>query len=511
VVCGLNFGPRLSVSRASRYPPERKLLSSAHGGLGSTPRTRRKTNIPSIQNRQQFVKKTVVLSFPFPKLGSMKSAPQKKLLTFLAAMGLAARVLAADFFIHDGDRVVFLGDSITEQRLYTTYIEAYALTRHPQWQLAFRNVGWGGDTAWLRQRSHPDESKLFAADEATQQGMVDDAVGRGLGRDVLPLKPTAVTIDFGMNDHSYQAFRVDIFGAYVRSQAELAKVLKSNGVRVALLTPQPIEDKRPDPDQDVRNQSLRKFSDGLKDVAAKASVTFGDQFDPYMAIMLRERAANPKVVIGGGDAVHPGPIGHMIMAWAILKELGASALVSRAEIDGAAKTVVAVGACRIENLKFADEGISFDRLDDALPMPIDPAAEPVLKLAPILAELNRYDLMITGLAAGAYQLTIDGESVGKATAEQLGKGWNLAAEAGPITKQTQELLKLVFQKNNLFFNRWRNVQLFSFPAWAQSTEAETQRSAELARMDQKIVESEAQIEKLRKPQLRHFELKPVPP
>ncbi len=434
---------------------------------------------------------------------------KKRFVTLFALVGLAARVIAADFFIHDNDRVVFLGDSITEQRLYTTYIEAYVLTRHPQWQLSFRNVGWGGDTAWLRQRSHPDEPQLFAADEAVQQAMVDDAVGRGLRRDVLALKPTAVTVDFGMNDHSYQAFRPDIFGAYIRSQAEIAKVLKANGVRVALLTPQPIEEKRPNPDQDVRNQSLRKFSDGLKDVAAKAGVIFGDQFDPYMAIMLRERAANPKAFIGGGDAIHPGPIGHTIMAWAILKELGASALVSRAEIDGATKAVVAVEACRIQNLKVADGVISFDRLDDALPMPIDLAAEPVLKLAPVLDELNRYELRITGLASGMYELNIDGESVGKASAEQLGKGWNLAATAGPITKQAQELLKLVFQKNNLFFNRWRSVQLFAFPAWAQTPEAESQRAAELTRMDKEIAASEAQIEKVRKPQSRHFELKPV--
>src|SRR3954449_1539092 len=117
---------------------------------------------------------------------------------------------AGDFLIHDGDRVVFLGDSITEQRLYTTYIEAYALTRHPNWKLSFRNVGWGGDTAWLRQRSHPDEAKLFAADESAQQKMVEDSVRHGLERDVLPLKPTLVTIKFGMNDHAYVAFREDI-------------------------------------------------------------------------------------------------------------------------------------------------------------------------------------------------------------------------------------------------------------------------------------------------------------
>jgi len=42
----------------------------------------------------------------------------------------------------------------------------------------------------------------------------------------------------------------------------------------------------------VKNQSLRQFSDGLKEVAAKQGATFVDQFDPYMAIMLRERAAN---------------------------------------------------------------------------------------------------------------------------------------------------------------------------------------------------------------------------
>src|SRR3954467_7881857 len=81
---------------------------------------------------------------------------------------------AGEFLIHDGDRVVFLGDSITEQRLYTTYIEAYTLSRHPNWKLWFRNVGWGGDTSWLRQRAHPDEAKLFAAEPAAQQKMIEE-------------------------------------------------------------------------------------------------------------------------------------------------------------------------------------------------------------------------------------------------------------------------------------------------------------------------------------------------
>jgi lysophospholipase L1-like esterase len=437
----------------------------------------------------------------------MKSAIRKLLFTLAAATLLGTSVSAGEFFIKDNDRVVFLGDSITEQRLYTTYIEAYALTRHPDWKLWFRNVGWGGDTSWLRQRAHPDEKQLFAADEASQQKMVEDSVGRGLARDVLPLKPTVVTIKFGMNDHSYQKFREDIFKAYVRSQSELAKVLEANGARVAFLTSQPIEEKRPDPDKDVKNQSLRQFSDGLKAVAAKQGATFVDQFDPYMAIMLRERAADPAAFIGGGDAVHPGPAGHTIMAWAILKALGAPALVSRAELDGAAGKVLAAEGCRVTNLKADNGTVAFDRSDDALPMPVDPKAEPALKLAPILQDLNRYELKVTGLPEGTYELSIDGEPAGKVSSEDLAKGWNLATSAGPITKQAQEVLPLVFQKNNLFYQRWRAVQLYEFPGWAQSPEAESKRAAELARLDGQIAEAEAQIDAARKPKSHHFELR----
>ena len=438
----------------------------------------------------------------------MKSVRLRFLLLLNVSFSLALSGIAGDFLIKDGDRVVFLGDSITEQRLYTTYIEAYALTRHPNWKLTFRNVGWGGDTSWLRQRAHPDEKALFAADEATQQKMVEHSVGRGLSRDVLPLNPTVVTVKFGMNDHSYQPFREDIFGTYVRSQEQIAKVLKSNGARVAFLTPQPIEDKRPDPDKDARNQSLRKFSDGLKNVCSREGATFVDQFDPYMAIMLRERANNPSALIGGGDAVHPGPTGHTLMAWAILKGLGATPLVSRAEVDCATKKAT-TSECRVENLKVSDSAVSFDRLDEALPMPIDPRAEAATKLAPVLEDLDLYELRITGLPSGSYQLSIDGEEAGKAGADELAKGMNLASQAGPITKQAQEVLELVFKKNNQYFNRWRSVQLFEFPPWARSPEVEKQRSAELARLDQQIAETETQIDVARKPKLRHFEFKRV--
>lgn len=431
-----------------------------------------------------------------------------RLVVFFGAFALlTSSLLAGEFLIRDGDRVVFLGDSITEQRLYTTYIEAYALTRHPEWKLWFRNVGWGGDTSWLRQRAHPNEGQLFAANPDEQQKMVADAVGRGLARDVLPLKPSVVTVKFGMNDHSYQAFREDIFGAYIRSQTQIAEVLKANGARVAFLTSQPIEDKRPDPDKDVRNQSLRKFSDGLKEVAAKTGSTFVDQFDPYMAIMMKERTAKADAFIGGGDAVHPGPAGHTIMAWAVLKGLGATPIVSAAEINAKTSKVASALNCRIQNLSSQDGSISFERLDEALPMPIDPKATPALKIAPILQDLDRYELKVGGLAPGSYALTIDGEEAGRFTAEQLADGCNLANTPGPITSQSQEILRLVFEKNNVFFTRWRNVQLFDMPGWARGPEVEAKRNAELARLDSEISTFESRIDTARKPKLHRFELK----
>ena len=389
----------------------------------------------------------------------------------------------AEFAIRDGDRVVLLGDSITEQRQYTTFIETYTLTRFPKWHITFRNIGWGGDTA---------------------QG----GLGRA-GRDMLPLKPTFVTIDFGMNDHGYRAFEKDIFNNYVDKQTQLVTLLKEKGARVALLTPQPIEEKRPDPDKDVRNESLRKMSDGLRDVAAKQGVLFADQFDPYMAVMLKARRADPNALIGGGDAVHPGPAGHTIMAWAVLKCLGAPAAVSSAELDGNASKVIAATGCQITDLKVADGALSFTRKDATLPVPVDPAAEGVTNLIPLLTDLSRYELKVTGLTAPKYQLLIDDKPAAIFTAQELAQGCNLTLTAGPITEQTRRIWNLVTDKNNAFFNRWRGVQLFEEPAWAKTPAFEDTREKELARLDVEIAQLETRIHAECQPLPHGFVLKPA--
>jgi len=414
---------------------------------------------------------------------------------------LALRCLAGDagFFIRGGDRVVFLGDSITEQKLYTTYIEAYTVTRFPKQEFHFWNSGWGGDTSWLRMRSQPDEDKLFAAKGDELQKLVEAAVDKCLIRDVVSFKPTVVTVNFGMNDHGYQAFREDIFRTYVASQTEIAKVLKTNGVRVVLMTPQPIEAPLARPDRDPRNESLRKFGKGLKGVASKQGVLFIDQFDPYMEIMKPAHRGNTNACIGGGDAVHPGPVGHTLMACIILKALKAPAMVSSAELrvsDGKGGTVVRETQCRLSNVKYDDTTLSFDRDDDCLPMPLDERATNVVKLAPVMDDVNRYELRVRGLKADRYDVAIDGEVVATVAGKELARGWNMAMVGGPITKQGREVLALIFKKNEIEGVLW-------------SAQIRPWRKAERPGLQKQIDDLEVQITAACQPRPHHFEVKPT--
>src|SRR5271154_5576446 len=118
--------------------------------------------------------------------------------TALLLMGSAAFPAAepaGDFFFKDKDRIVFLGDSITEQYQYSSDIELYLTTRFPKWNLTFINAGIGGDSA-----------------------------GGGANRfanHVLAEKPTAVTINFGMNDGGYGAFNANSAKNFAANTAKM--------------------------------------------------------------------------------------------------------------------------------------------------------------------------------------------------------------------------------------------------------------------------------------------------
>ena len=299
---------------------------------------------------------------------------------------------AAEFFFKDGDVVVMIGDSITEQHLYSNYVEMWTVTRFPAWKLTFRNVGIGGD------RSVGGNSRF--------------------ARDVLRYRPSAMTVDFGMNDGGYRAFEEATFKPYMDGLQGMADQATAANIRVAWATPQPLDTADPGPTALTGyNQTLEKFSDGVKVIAEKNGGLFVDQFHPYLAVLDKARSAGPKYErITAGDAVHPGPPGQALMAASILKGLGFPSLVSSAELDAAGSKVVAAENCTIENVTAKDGGLSFSRLDAALPFfPAEAAS--ILPYAPLLEELNDYHLKVTGLETGKYEVRVGGKKVAELTAE----------------------------------------------------------------------------------------------
>ncbi len=133
----------------------------------------------------------------------MKPASVVRILCFVACIALRAR--ADSFALKDGDRVVFYGDSITDQRLYTTFTETYVLTRFPKLDVTFVHSGWGGDRV---------------------TGGGGGPIDVRLRRDVFAYKPTVVTIMLGMNDGSYRAFDETIFETYAKGYQHIIDSVK---------------------------------------------------------------------------------------------------------------------------------------------------------------------------------------------------------------------------------------------------------------------------------------------
>src|SRR2546423_5410456 len=100
---------------------------------------------------------------------------------------------AQDFFLKNGDTVVFYGDSITDQRLYTTFAETYVLTRFPALRIEFVHSGWGGDRV---------------------SGGGGGPIDVRLRRDVIAYRPTVMTIMLRLNDGRYRAYDESIFHDY---------------------------------------------------------------------------------------------------------------------------------------------------------------------------------------------------------------------------------------------------------------------------------------------------------
>jgi lysophospholipase L1-like esterase len=369
------------------------------------------------------------------------------LLAAVVLLGTASFASAQEFFFNKGDVVVVMGDSITEQRLYSNYIEIWSQTRFPSYNLVFRNVGIGGDTS--------------------------GGGNNRFKRDVLAFKPTVLTVDFGMNDGRYQwpgrivktldvkkkagereVTEADIktnYDLYMKGLQGIADQAKAAKIRVAWITPQPVEH-NPGTEDEKYNKTLEKFSAGVKDIAKKNDGLFVDQFHPYWEVIEEARKNGEKGRITGGDAVHPQAPGQALMAYAILKGMNFPRQVSSVEINGKKEFTK---NCKVTELTSDATHVKFMREDTALPY-FPEAAKSILKYASLLEDMNYYGLQVKGLKEGKYDVLLGGKKAGTFTDQELAKSVNLAAGAlasGPVADQVKDVVKAVNDKTSYYHDQ----------------------------------------------------------
>lgn len=335
---------------------------------------------------------------------------KKRLLHFSSLallLAAAAPMRAEDASILKPDDVVAIcGDSITEQRLYSLFIEDYLQMCQAAQPINVVQFGWGGAQANQLWQRWENEFK--------------------------PFKPTVVTTSYGMNDGRYAPITEEVEKAYRENLTRGVKQLKENGVRNIIVgTPGAVDSttfKRISPD--VYNQTLGRLSEIAKEVATAEKVGFADVHSVAMEVMEKAKAKYGKdYPVWGGDGVHPGRNGQLVMAYAYLKSMGVDGEIGTITLDAASgkaeatagHTVVSAAptAVEIESMRypFCFEG------DPKAP----DATSGIIEFFPFNQDLNRYVLKVKNLSAPKAKVTWGKESK-EFTKEQLTEGVNLAAE-----------------------------------------------------------------------------------
>jgi lysophospholipase L1-like esterase len=337
-------------------------------------------------------------------------------IALLALMAIGMRSRAQELALHDGDRVVFYGDSITAQRLYTRFVEDFVLTRYPRMHVTFWNAGIPGDTVY--------------------GGYTGDMPTR-LKRDVLPHQPTEVTIMLGMNDGYYMAFNQKYLDVYKDGYRKLLDALQSGlpATRVTLLSPTPYDEITHGAEFANYNQVVSRHSTFVKELAAPSHLGFSD-FNQAVTNLLNSGAGKNAALAAllVPDRIHPAEASHWIMAATLARSWGLSPIVSSLRLDAATGKTVAAENTQVADLKVLDGKLQWTQTDSALPLPLqldDAMIQFVLSISD-LAAMDRQLLCVSGLLAPRYALKIDQKKIASFTREELASGVNLALFATPM-------------------------------------------------------------------------------
>ena len=343
-------------------------------------------------------------------LGEIKpKQSMKKALLFVGLVGwlmtqAGNTVLAAESGLQKGDSVAVIGDSITEQRLYSMYIEDYLLMCQPAADLRVTQFGWGGETA--------------------------PGFANRMENDCLRFKPSVATTCFGMNDGGYSPMDAGKGKRYHDAQKSIVTKLKAAGARFIVVGSPGCVDSDRFRNAAMYNPTLAALRDIAKQVAEEEGVAFANVHDPMISVMAQAKAKYGKDYhVGGGDGVHPDRNGQLVMAYAFLKGLGCSGNIGTITVNlGDNKAEATEGhkvlGCQDGCFEVESSRYPFCFFGD----PATPGStRGVLEFLPFNQELNRFQLVVKNAAADRVKITWGKDSKEFAAAD-LAKGINLAAE-----------------------------------------------------------------------------------
>jgi lysophospholipase L1-like esterase len=402
---------------------------------------------------------------------------------------------ADSFYLKNGDRVVFYGDSITDQRLYTVITETYVVTRYPNLDVGFVHSGWGGDKV---------------------SGGGGGPIDLRLQRDVLAYKPSVMTIMLGMNDGLYRAETEETDKTFFNGYKHIVDTVKSAvpGIRITAIQPSPYDDVTRAPNfPGGYNEVLISFGKWIGNYGKEAGLNIADLNTGVVQMLRRANELSPeeaqKII---PDRVHPGFSGHLIMAEQLLKSWNARPVVAAVTIDASSgkARVTSTEHASVSNVS-SGNAISWTETDDALPLPLKewqgmwgtgPLAL-VLRSSHVAEDLNSEPLKITGLKNGVYSLKIDGATVGTFNNDELGRGVNLAILDTPMTKQAKQVYDLTVSHCDIHNQRWRTIQVPLLSYNLPQTEPAMQAADNL---EQAVIQKRHEIGQ---PRAHQFEIVPV--
>lgn len=334
-----------------------------------------------------------------------------------------------------GDRWVALGDSITHTGLYPRFLELFLITRFPSQELVMINAGIGGDSA-------------------------TGALTR-LDWDVFDENPTVVSIMFGMNDvdrrlytdaeaeHPDHTKRSERIARYTENLRSIVEKILSTGVRVILITPSPTDDTMvSDPPMKSRvNEGLTRCAVIVRSLGEEFKLPTIDFHEPMLALNQALQESDPSATLIGRDRVHPGPVGHLALAYLFLREIFENSTVSSVVIDAKEPGKAISKNATLRDLEIAPGSVRFSMHAKALPFPVPENAMDALGIVPFIKDFNSEYLEIRALPAGTYELCIDGISVGAYSSEELESGINLATADTPQMRQARRVAEILEKKH----------------------------------------------------------------